>query len=371
MNILYAINSSQPGGAEQHVLDLVNGMVTNGHQVFVWCPEGIMAVRYEIAGADVVRIKIGPDIDFTYITALTKFLKEKKIDILHAHELKAVGNALIAGFLARTKVRISHTHTPISEWQIPAWKKFVNIKFFYSPIVNLLTTKEIALTESRMEVKLREGIKRNKLEIIPNGVDLQRFVPVHKEKSPGEPYIFGYLGRLTVEKGVPVLLEAFSKLMQRAKIEPWEIKLVIAGGGVLEEDLKKKTRELLLEDNIGFLGTFAEEDKVSIYNSFDAFIFPSLAEGFGIVLIEAMAMELPAIASDLPPLEEIGGSTVIFFEAGNSEDLAEKMYNLYLKKDKIRNLAVEERRRVEELFSMEKFIISYQNLYERLMEEKK
>lgn len=368
MNILYAINSSQPGGAEQHVLDLVEGMVANGHQVFVWCPQGVMAERYQIAGAEVVRIKIGPDIDFAYITALTKFLREKKIQVLHAHELKAVGNVLIAGFLAGVKVRISHTHTPISEWRIPTWKKFINIRFFYSPIVNLLATREIALTESRMEVKAREGIRRKKLEIIPNGVDLTRFTPMKKEKDTEAPYVFGYLGRLTVEKGVDVLLEAFAKLLKRAKIDPSAVKLVIAGGGELESALKDRASELGIQESVGFLGIFAEEDKVSIYNSFDALVFPSLAEGFGIVPIEAMSMELPVVASDLDVLQEVCGSSAIYFEAGNSDDLDEKMFNIYLKRDRISILGQEARKRVLDLFSMEKFVEAYENLYTRILE---
>ena len=127
MRVLHAINSGKRGGAENHTLDLVEGLYNRGHEVYVWCPEGEMTEEFKKVGATVVTIKIGLDIDPSYIFALTKFLKEKRIDVLHAHELKVVGNALLAGVFAGTKVRIAHTHTPISEWRVSSLKKFINI----------------------------------------------------------------------------------------------------------------------------------------------------------------------------------------------------------------------------------------------------
>jgi len=127
MKIAYILNSGNFGGMEKHVLDLCQGMIQHGHQVFVWCPSGDMVPSFEKAGAQVTQIKIRFDIDPTYIKRLARFLKENRVDIVHAHELKAAVNSLIAGRLAGVNVRISHTHTPISEWQISRWKKKINL----------------------------------------------------------------------------------------------------------------------------------------------------------------------------------------------------------------------------------------------------
>ncbi len=118
MKILYIHNSARLGGMEQHVLDLVNGMVGAGHKVFVWCPEGKPAENYRKAGAEVYARGIHSDLDFKYIHELEMFLKNMEVDVVHAHELKAAVNALLAVRKAKTSVIVTHTHTPISEWRL-------------------------------------------------------------------------------------------------------------------------------------------------------------------------------------------------------------------------------------------------------------
>lgn len=380
MRILYTLNSADPGGMEEHVLGLVGGMVGLGHEVFVWCPWGPKSNEYKQAGAKVTNTKIVLDIDPVYIFALAKFLKKEKIQVLHAHELKAVANSLIAGFIAGVNVRISHTHTPISEWKIQNFKKVVNL-IFYKISVNLLATKEIALTESRKRVKMKEGIREGKLEVLPNGIDWNRFTITGNAKSQyreeifdeykieKDSFIFGNLGRISEEKGIFILIEAFLKFLQFSGVAKNRTHLLIAGGGPLEKGVLEKIADLGLEKKVSVTGRFSDEDKIKFLSSFDCFIFPSLAEGFGIVLLEAMAFSLPVICSDLEVLQEIGGSTVMFFETGNPHDLAEKMYGIYSRRDNLENLEVAARKRVEELYSIERFIRAYEDLYTSLLEK--
>ncbi|OGC47171.1 hypothetical protein A2886_00810 [candidate division WWE3 bacterium RIFCSPHIGHO2_01_FULL_42_13] len=379
MRILYAINSGERGGAEEHTLNLVEGMCGRGHEVYVWCPEGPMVEEFRKAGAFVVTIKIGLDIDPSYILALTKFLREKKIEILHAHELKAVTNAMLAGFLAGTKVRVSHTHTPISEWQVSSIKKLINKP--YSVLVNLFATREIALTLSRKRVKIAEGIRESKLEVIPNAIKVKTFTISDEQKEsfraeilqrydiPQNAYVLGNLGRLSAEKGLPVLIDGFAKFLEYPGIEKDLTYLIIEGKGELHEKLKTQIEEKGLTANVVIPGVrYSDEDKIKLLSTFDVFVFPSLAEGFGIVPIEAMAMGVPVICSDLEVLQEVGGSVVMIFETGNAENLAEKVFNLYSKRDRLDNIKEEGRKRVEQLYMMETFVNNYENLYFELLE---
>ncbi|OGC56296.1 hypothetical protein A3H26_02725 [candidate division WWE3 bacterium RIFCSPLOWO2_12_FULL_36_10] len=377
MNILYVLNSGEPGGMEVHVLDLVKGMKQRGNDVFVWCKSGAVSEWYKEAGAYVVNMDIKSDIDLGYIISLVKFIKQHKIQILHAHELKAVTNTLLAGFLSGVKVRVTHTHTPISEWKINALKQKINL-FGYSIIVNLLSSVEICLTESRKNVKIKEGINSKKLCVIGNGIDLDKFGAqlssnsntkkelLKKVFNINEAFIFGFIARMTEEKGHKVLVEAFSKLFLRHNING-NILLVLAGGGKLERDVKEQIETLGLSNKVYVSGVFEEKDKYYYYSLLDAFIFPTLAEGFGIVLIEAMAVGLPIISSDLEVLQEVGDGTILFFEAGNSDDLAEKMYDLYIRRDKLQNLGISAKERVRELYSMDRFVNNYENLYINLL----
>lgn len=385
MKILYALNSSKPGGMEQHVLDLVVGMVGEGNSVFVWCDEGPIVGWYKKAGAQVTVRKIRFDIDPIYILALVRFLKENKVDIVHSHELKACTNASLAGFLAGTKVKLTHNHTPMSEWQIPWYKKLINsLKFFgYAVLVQLFVTREIALTQSRKLVKMKEGINENKLVVLPNGVDTKKLILTETEKQnyrakllkelsfDADTFVFGCVGRFTQEKDHKTLIKAFFELLKYSSVSKGKVGLVLAGGGILELQLVGLIKELGLEDKVKITGVFQDSKKIEYYSSFDVFVFPSLAEGFGIVLVEAMVFGIPTICSDLEVLQEVGGATVMYFQAGDPKDLAQKMADLYLRRDYLEELKKAEIDRVETLFGMPKFVANYSSLYAKLLGEDK
>ncbi|MFZ2664580.1 MAG: glycosyltransferase family 4 protein [Patescibacteria group bacterium] len=381
MKILYVLNSSKYGGMEWHVYDLVKGMVKNGHEVFVWCPEGAMSDLYAESGAETYDKKIAKDIDFKYINELAVFIKKNCIDIVHAHELKAASNALLAGNKAKVKVLITHTHTPISEWKIPEFKKKINKKV-YSFLVNKYSDSEIALTESKKRVKIKEGIKESKLTVIPNGLDTLKFHITPNQRSeyeeeiknkygiPKTAFVFGNVGRLTEEKGIDILIKAFSKFLKSDLFHQRDFYLLIAGGGKLEESLKKLAQDLNLDGKVIITGAFDDIDKVKYYSSFDAFVFSSLAEGFGIVLLEALYMGLPTVCSDLEVLKEVGGDSVRYFESGDDNSLAKAMIDEYEITSKDGKSALDKSRlRVESLYSMEKFISNYLNLYKKLLEK--
>ena len=382
MKITYVLNSGNPGGMEQHVLDLVKVMNDQLNRVYVWCREGEISQWYEEAGAEVHITEIGFDIDPIFIYRFAAFLKRENIDIVHAHELKSVVNALIAGKLAGVPVLVTHTHTPISTWQISPIKKKLNT-IFYSLFINLFSGMEIALTESRKRIKKNEGINEDKIKVIHNALDLEKFkVPLdHHERFrktmhqrygiPENALVFGNVSRLTEEKGHMTLIEGFDKFLNYALPDKNNIYLLIAGGGKLEEQVTKLISEKGLERKIKVSGKFPADDLVKFYSSFDAFVFPSLAEGFGIVLIEAMYSGLPIVCSDLEVLQEVGGSTVFYFEAGNAEDLAGKMLSLYQKKEHVGKLTNNAVQRVEKLFTLEKFGDAYNALYHGLLEEHK
>ncbi len=382
MKILYTHNSSKQGGMEQHVLDLVKGMIGVGNEVFVWCPVGKPADIYEGAGAKVFRKSIESDFDRSYIDDLTVFLKETQIEIIHAHELKAAANALVAARNAHTSVRITHVHTPISEWKISPTKRKVDT-LFYSFIVNHFSDAEIALTESKKKIKIREGINKDKIVVIPNGLDITKLTVSQITKTDYEEetrkkyginknaFVFGNVGRISREKGHDVLLTAYKKFLSTDMYHSKDFVLFIAGGGELENEIRQLAVTKGVDDKVIFTGEFPAEDLVKIYSAFDFFVFPTLAEGFGLVLIEAMYMGLPVICSDLEVLKEVAGDTVTYFNTGDPSDLSEKMIEAY---EKYVNNEEEPRmrgkQRVTELFTIDAFTNSYVSLYERLLNKK-
>lgn len=379
MNILYTLNSGNPGGMEQHVLDLVVGMVNKGHKVYVWCRQGQIVDWYTKAGAEVYTKKISFELDPKYIFELTKFLKQNKIDVIHSHELKASANALLAGFFARTKVKVSHIHTPMAEWRHPNLLKklFSYLEMFgYSCEVNMFSSAEMALTPSRKLAKVKTLISPSKIQVIPNGFDIDRFdispdqkliykqELMDKYNLSKDKFIFGLVSRMTFEKGHEILINAFSSF------SPSKFTLFLAGGGELENLVKGQIAENSLQNNVIVTGVFEPQDLPKFYCLFDCFVLPSLAEGFCYVFLEALFSGKPVISSDLPVLKEVGGENALYFKKGDSKDLQNKMNEVVNNYDAFLNKAKKAKDFVNSTYSINRFVNKYESLYLDLLKKK-
>jgi len=369
VKIVYVLNSGKTGGMEQHTLDLVTGMVNRGHEVWVLCPEGEMTRKYESVGGLVIIDRAKFDIDPFYIRRLVNFLRNHRIDLIHGHELKAGINALIAGKIAGTPLKIIHVHTPISQWQISPLKKEIDLlvnRFF----VNRFADRVIALSESIREARvLEERIVPDKIVVIPNGIDVSRYQTAGSDHlAERTTFVVGYLARLTEEKGHKVLLEGFAEFLKNWRERPineWP-RLVLGGDGPLKESLKEYAREQGVFRSVTFAGFVPDAEKVNFMKQLDVFVFPSLAEGFGLVLLEAMACSRCCLVSDLPVLKEVGGGAVRTFKTGDPKDLSAQLQQLYRDEGLRRELGHKAYQRVADEFTLEKFWEGYDKLYRNL-----
>lgn len=166
-------------------------------------------------------------------------------------------------------------------------------------------TKLIVNSEETKRCVLQHNptlIPTERIHLIHNGFDVAEFdarqsAPLIPHR-PGE-LVIGTAGRLTPQKGQHLLLEAAALLREKAP----PFRLLVAGCGDLEQELKSQTRALGLEDRIEFLGFV--QDMKSFHASLDIFALPSLWEGFGFVLAEAMTMRLPVAAFSVSSIPEV------------------------------------------------------------------
>jgi len=360
MRILITLNSSNYGGIEKTVLDLVKGLSIN-NEVFLLCPVGDYYDDYK-KYAKVYTYKKVTKIDISYIFYLKKILNKEKIDVLHSNDPRITFNSLIAGYLAGTKVKISHTHTPISSWQISDFSKKINI-FMNSLIVNLFSDYEICLNEVIRKQKVAEGINAEKLFVIGNCLDEEfknQVIKLNSEQpkvKPNKNFEFLCVSRFSIEKNQQLLVEAFYELSKLYK----NIKLTLVGKGPLQVDVKQIVRNFNLEEKVEFINEIEDKEKVKVMHACDCFVFPTLAEGFGLVLIEAMATSKYVISSDLDVLKEVSNNQVIFFKTNDKLDLLKKMLEVY--EGNIPSNYEENKDFVMYRYSFENYIKSYEKIY--------
>jgi glycosyltransferase involved in cell wall biosynthesis len=366
MKILYTLNSSNYGGMEKTVLDLVKGLP--GYVKYVVCPEGDYFKEFQ-EFSKVYKFRPVKKFDLEYIKFLRKIIFENDIKVVHSNEPKIVFNTLLACLFTNVEIRISHTHTPISMWQVPLISKLLNI-LFNSLIVNFLSTYEIALTESIKLQKIKEGILPFKLKVIPNSLDpvfieqIDNYTENKEDKIfisrnfNKEKFSFLYLSRFSKEKNQILLINSFYEFVKKYP----DSQLVLAGKGEGLDLIKRRIRDLNLGESVNVITEVSERNKICLYQNCDCFVFPSLAEGFGITLLEAMYSCYPVISSNLNVLKEVSNNKVMYFKSNNSKSLLSKMkeaFNLNKSKSKLK----ENKDFILEKYTIEKYINNYLNIY--------
>lgn len=219
------------------------------------------------------------------------------------------------------------------------------------------------------------GVDEEKIEVVYNGVEYERFsnsctekeqLRVKKKYNLPDKYIL-YMGTLEPRKNIESIISAFSLFISNNNIYSNDIKLVIAGKkGWLYESIFNQVQNLSIEDKVVFTDYVEEEDKPLIYKMASVFIFPSIYEGFGIPVIEAMASSVPVITSTASSLKEIAGEAAAVVEPKDIDSMSNAMKQI-LENEAVRNSMIEKGHAQAKKFnwqsSVEKLADIYQKLY--------
>ena len=221
----------------------------------------------------------------------------------------------------------------------------------------------IAVSRSTMKKLLKYGIDEEKIKVITGGVDLKMIDPIKEEKTSTPSILF--VGRLVPHKRVEDLLKAFSIVL---KTNP-KTNLYIVGTGKHKDFLQEYASSLNLEKKVTFTDYVTESEKIRLMKKAHVLVLPSIMEGFGLVLIEAMACKTPVIATDLGGPKEVvvDNETGFLVEPFNPKALAEKIGSI-INDEKFRTRMGEAgRRRVEELYTWDKTADNMIQLYKKLV----
>ena len=202
----------------------------------------------------------------------------------------------------------------------------------------------IAVSKTTKKDLIHEySIPDKKVTVVYNGYSHPQSLISNLQSSIKNPY-FLYIGTIQPRKNLQELITAFSLFQKNNPT----FKLVLAGKkGWLYENIFLQVKQMGLENSVLFPGYVAEKDKNTLYKNAVAFILPSLYEGFGIPVLEAMAHECPVLSSFSSSLPEVGGEACLYFDPKNTEDLLEKMNLIVSDKDLAHRLVAMGKKRIE------------------------
>jgi phosphatidylinositol alpha-mannosyltransferase len=239
------------------------------------------------------------------------------------------------------------------------WQLIHNLAFY-----NLVDRIVVNSEYMRTNAVTWYGIERDKIEVIPNGVDLRRFTGNDdKPVLDGDPTIL-YLGLLSSRKGIDVLIQAVAKLQSELP----NMKLHLVGGGQMN-DFQLLAKKKGIEKHVVFHGWAAHSMVPRYYKSADICVFPSRHEPFGITILEAMASGTPIIASNIGGFREIlsNGKNGILFKSEDADALSKAILILYQDVGLRKKISHNALRTVME-YCWENIAERYVSLYRRLCE---
>lgn len=265
---------------------------------------------------------------------LLKIFKEEKFDLIQYSTPNAALYSSIASIIAGCKIRNYHL---MGFRYLGASGIAKIILKSIEKITCKLSTSIECVSKSNLELGVKEKVfQRDKAVVVWNGstggVDLNRFNINHKEEwrkavrneynISDDEFVFGFVGRVTKDKGIDELLEAYKTLIDDID----DTRLMIVGDFEAEENLNQ---ELLVWskkcDNVVYISS--KQDIERYYAAFDVLVLPSYREGFGNVVIEAQAVGVPVMVSNIPgPIDAIcEGKGAVSFPVKNSKALLSSM----------------------------------------------
>ncbi|MFO0780554.1 MAG: glycosyltransferase family 4 protein [Candidatus Gracilibacteria bacterium] len=371
-NILFYTDTPFTGGAEKHIQLLAENLIKDGYNVRVVCSNSKRLDEWCAAmkknGVETLRLKVSHKHDPRHYFQLKKILKNLTPDLLHLHLWNpgACRYAFWAGAQKGVKI-ITTEHDP---FPLKGLKKKIKTGAMRK------TVHTITVSEANYQQMLRwYPEQKNLMSVIHNGIDLEAFEKelLHfttQEKHKIRSQLFGAENTDTIiltvaalhpRKGLQYLIRGMKEVIENKN----DVKLVIVGEGPEEEDLKKLIKKLKLENHIRLVGK--QESIPKILKSSDLFVLPSVKEAFGLVLLEAMAAQLPIVATNVGGIPEIveDRKSGFLVEPGSAEALAKTIIMLLKNKPLREKIAFLGHHQVKR-FGIESMVEKTKKIYERI-----
>ena len=321
MRIAYMLTSLGIGGAERQVVSLAERMANRGHAVVLVVLKARQSKDW-LTSIEIIHLGFDKSLMSTCqgLGRAYRFLRGFRPDLVHSHTYPANMAARMLHALGSAPNVLSTIHNVYEG----GWQRTILLG-----LSDGLSMHTIAVSQSVAERSISVGATvKSKCSVITNGIELTRFASnVDRRASMraalhgGEDFIWLAAGRIVPAKDYPNLLRAFAEVRAAAP----QTQLWIAGEGSSAEQERVQSYALALgiSDDVHWLGM--REDMAALFDACDGFALSSAWEGMPLVVGEAMAMEMPVVATDVGGVGELMGGTGMLVPAGDSNAFAGAM----------------------------------------------
>lgn len=346
------------GGGERHLLSLARDLVAHGEDVIVVAAAdshmldrveaiegvGALSVDFREGSPTAVALRIARSIPVASIVVGTGFYTN-----IIARQF---------GVAVRSRiVNIAHVVPGANRLQGERLLSRI-VRWSLDRSSRRSVDRWIAVSDAAAQGLIRDGVRRDRVTVIPNGIDAEEVRSDAGSPEPHEGVRIGFVGRLETVKVPQAMIELANRLP--------EADLVIAGSGSLAEDLADRSRQAGVADRIDFAG-FVDPIE-PLLASLDILVVPSLSESSPIVILEAQALGVPVIATNVGGIPEmvIDGVTGLLVPAQDPDALEAAVRRL-LSEPELRDRIVDDaRRRVELESTLERMVMRYREVFDDL-----
>ncbi|MBQ0848918.1 glycosyltransferase [Streptomyces sp. NPDC057621] len=313
MKALHVITGLGVGGAEQQLRLLVRNLPVECDVVTLTNP-GAVAEGLVADGVRVTHLGIQGNRDLAALPRLARLIRRGRYDVVHTHLYRACVYGRTAARLAGVKAVVATEHS-LGDSQMEGRRLTPGVRALYLASERL-GRSTVAVSPTVAERLRRWGVPGPRIEVVPNGIDVDRFRfdAARRESTrrrlglPQGAYVVGGVGRLTAGKRFEVLVRALAEL-------PDDVWLLLVGGGPEENVLRRAAQRMGVADRVLFTGERPNGpasadgadglDLPSLTGAMDLLASPSAEEAFGLAVVEALAAGLPVLYVSCPAVDDL------------------------------------------------------------------
>lgn len=360
MNILLITNQGDIAGATNSISYLARGLSGKGHTVVVGCrQESLLFQILKDTSVILEPMTFKHKYGFDNIKQIAFVVKKYKIELINSQASRDRYSSVFSNWFKRLNCVVVHTRRQTPRSSFDPLKKLMYLRG---------THKFVVVSSELKKTFIKKGIPDKHIEVIFNGIPTEFYKNADEEKTT-QLRNYYKIGKSEKVIGCVSRMKKQEQLIQALQYLPDNITVFFAG--IKEGSLDDLVQSLNIKQRIIYAGEVKRDHIVNYYKLFDVNVLPSITDGFGLVLVEAMGMGVPVIGTDAEGIKDVitDGVDGFLFTNEDTQMLAEKLQTILFNTEIRKKFIANGMKTAHEKFVISKTIENYEKLFQRLINQ--